>query len=102
MGVRSKPMGETPMQKRSGACSMVFCAAAGISMLGTVAAQSPGPGRVIAPGGELDESFGAGGKVNTDFHSLDSAWAVAVQPNGRIVAGGRADIGLGLPFKTGR
>jgi uncharacterized delta-60 repeat protein len=42
--------------------------------------------------GSLDPTFGAGGKVLTTFHptSLDSALAVAVQPDGKIVAVGRS------------
>jgi uncharacterized delta-60 repeat protein len=39
--------------------------------------------------GVLDSSFGTGGKVTTDFGpGLDSARAVAVQPDGKIVAAG--------------
>jgi len=45
-----------------------------------------------ARAGDLDPSFGTGGKVVTDFAGqLDEAFAVAVQDNGRIVAAGRAD-----------
>src|SRR5262245_16691153 len=43
--------------------------------------------------GTLDASFGTGGKVITDFaRSEDGAAAVALQPDGRIVAAGRATI----------
>ncbi|MGI9113087.1 MAG: delta-60 repeat domain-containing protein [Gaiellaceae bacterium] len=39
--------------------------------------------------GSLDASFGSGGRVTTDFGSrIDAAAAVAVQPDGRIVAVG--------------
>ena len=39
--------------------------------------------------GSLDATFGAGGKVTTDFPSPnDRAFAVAVQPDGKIVAAG--------------
>jgi uncharacterized delta-60 repeat protein len=42
-----------------------------------------------AAGGDLDPSFGTGGKVVTDFDGFqDEAWAVAVQPDGKVVAGG--------------
>ncbi len=42
-----------------------------------------------AAGGDLDPSFGTGGKVVTDFDAFqDEAWAVAVQPDGKVVAGG--------------
>jgi uncharacterized delta-60 repeat protein len=45
-----------------------------------------------ARAGDLDSSFGTGGKVVTDFAGqLDEAFAVAVQDNGRIVAAGGAD-----------
>jgi uncharacterized delta-60 repeat protein len=41
--------------------------------------------------GRLDERFGNGGKVATDFFGgSDGAQAVAVQPNGKIVVGGIA------------
>jgi uncharacterized delta-60 repeat protein len=40
--------------------------------------------------GSLDPSFGSGGKVLTDFGAVDGARAVAIQPNGKIVAGGES------------
>jgi uncharacterized delta-60 repeat protein len=40
------------------------------------------------PDGTLDTTFGAGGKVRTDFGSCEQAFAVAVQPDGKIVAAG--------------
>ena len=44
--------------------------------------------------GALDASFGDGGVVTTDFAgSTDNAWAVAVQPDGRIVLAGHAYTG---------
>jgi uncharacterized delta-60 repeat protein len=44
--------------------------------------------------GTLDPSFGAGGKVTTDFGPGGStAWAVALQPDGKIVAAGTAGPG---------
>jgi uncharacterized delta-60 repeat protein/uncharacterized repeat protein (TIGR01451 family) len=43
--------------------------------------------------GSLDTTFGAGGMVKTDFFGFrDSAHAVAIQTNGKIVVGGRAAI----------
>jgi uncharacterized delta-60 repeat protein len=47
---------------------------------------------VIASEGDLDPSFGAGGKVTTDFFNhLDRATDLALQPDGRIiVVGGSA------------
>lgn len=43
------------------------------------------------PDGSLDQSFGAGGKVLTTFqpNSIDGAGAVALQSDGKIIAGGR-------------
>ncbi len=44
----------------------------------------------LAASGDLDKSFGSGGKVLTDFGSAgpDDAHAVAVQPDGKIVVAG--------------
>jgi uncharacterized delta-60 repeat protein len=40
--------------------------------------------------GNLDPAFGLNGKVTTDFFNrFDEAFAIAVQPDGKIVAGGR-------------
>jgi uncharacterized delta-60 repeat protein len=39
-------------------------------------------------GGNLDPSFGSGGLVRTDFGGSDSAWCVALQEGGKIVAAG--------------
>src|SRR6266540_3496 len=53
--------------------------------------------------GDLDTSFGTGGKVVTDFGAgNDYAAAVAIQPNGKIVAGGDAQIGTTLGFALAR
>jgi uncharacterized delta-60 repeat protein len=41
-----------------------------------------------AASGDLDPSFGTGGKVTTDFGGDDAAYDVALQPNGKIVAAG--------------
>jgi uncharacterized delta-60 repeat protein len=40
--------------------------------------------------GTLDSSFGEDGKVTTEFLDSDVAHAIAIQPDGRIVAAGRA------------
>jgi uncharacterized delta-60 repeat protein len=42
--------------------------------------------------GSLDVGFGTGGKVTTGFGSYDYAFAVALQPDGKILAAGRAEI----------
>jgi hypothetical protein len=42
--------------------------------------------------GDLDPTFGSGGKVTTDFGGSEIGWGVAVQRDGRIViAGDRLD-----------
>ncbi|MBA3333837.1 MAG: hypothetical protein H0U30_07595 [Actinobacteria bacterium] len=38
--------------------------------------------------GDLDPSFGTGGKVATDFGGSEAAQALILQPNGKIVVGG--------------
>jgi uncharacterized delta-60 repeat protein len=43
---------------------------------------------VFAAPGDLDTTFGAGGKVTTDFGSNDLGQAVAIQPDGQIVVAG--------------
>jgi uncharacterized delta-60 repeat protein len=48
------------------------------------------------PDGTLDTAFGTGGKVTTDFGSGEQAYAVAVQPDGKIVAAGGAVTGFEL------
>jgi uncharacterized delta-60 repeat protein len=40
--------------------------------------------------GTLDTTFGPGGKVTTDFGTIDEAHAVAIQDDGKIVAAGWA------------
>ena len=54
--------------------------------------------------GSLDTTFGSGGKVVTSFGSQsDTAYAVVVQPDGRIVAGGHANTATrGIDFALAR
>jgi uncharacterized delta-60 repeat protein len=40
--------------------------------------------------GQPDQTFGVGGKVTTNIDSIDEAFAVALQPNGKIVLAGIA------------
>jgi uncharacterized delta-60 repeat protein len=62
----------------------VFVAVLVASLLSYVA-----PNRVKADDGDLDKSFGGGGKVITDFFgSEDEATSVAIQNDGKIVAVG--------------
>jgi uncharacterized delta-60 repeat protein len=43
----------------------------------------------LTRGGQLDETFGTGGRVLTDFSGgIDTPIAVTIQPDGRILAGG--------------
>ncbi len=47
-----------------------------------------------SPNGTLDNTFGTGGKVTTDFAGGDdAAFAVALQADGKIVAAGGAEAG---------
>ncbi|MDX3248117.1 calcium-binding protein [Streptomyces sp. ME18-1-4] len=53
--------------------------------------------------GSLDTTFGTGGKVTTDFGGTnDGAHAVAVQPDGKIVAAGQSGSGFTLDFALAR
>jgi uncharacterized delta-60 repeat protein len=53
------------------------------------------------PKGRLDSTFGDGGRVLTDFGFPAQAFGLAIQPGGRIVAGGWADDG-GYDFALAR
>lgn len=44
-----------------------------------------------AQSGYLDPSFGNGGWVNTDFGGKDQSGCVAVQPDGKLLVGGRSN-----------
>ena len=53
--------------------------------------------------GTLDTSFGAEGMATTDFlGDIDTAFAVAIQPDARIVAAGYASTGSGEVFALAR
>ncbi|HKP54076.1 MAG TPA: S-layer homology domain-containing protein [Chloroflexia bacterium] len=50
------------------------------------------------PDGTLDESFGNGGKVNTDFEAdIDAAYDLVLLPDGKIVLAGKASHRVCLP-----
>jgi uncharacterized delta-60 repeat protein len=67
-----------------------------LSVTGMLAWQLVVAAPVYASGGDLDPAFGVGGKVITDIAGgSDQASAVAVQPDGKIVAAGSADEGNG-------
>ena len=55
------------------------------------------------PDGSLDTSFGSGGTVTTDFgDSYDWAYAVVLQPDGKIVAAGVSDVSGSKDFALAR
>jgi uncharacterized delta-60 repeat protein len=54
------------------------------------------------PGGELDQSFGESGWVDTDFGSFEFAHAVAVQRDGGIVVAGEGDCRYAMCFVLAR
>ncbi len=55
------------------------------------------------PDGSLDGSFGAGGKVTTDFNGGDDvAYALAIEEDGKIVAVGYASNGVNTDFALAR
>src|SRR5262245_42515997 len=47
------------------------------------------PAALMAAPGDLDTSFGDGGKVMTDFGAAEVAAAMAIQPDGKLVVAGR-------------
>jgi uncharacterized delta-60 repeat protein len=50
------------------------------------------PALLSAARGDLDPTFGSGGKVTTDLGGSEVGWAVAVQRDGKVVVvGGRSD-----------
>src|SRR6266536_6144139 len=51
------------------------------------------PGAAVAAAGALDPTFGIGGEVTTDFGGSDSAQAVAIQSDGKILAAGLSGAG---------
>ena len=53
--------------------------------------------------GDLDPSFGDGGKVTTDFNvAQDIAFALRLQPDGKLVAAGQTGIGVASNFALAR
>jgi uncharacterized delta-60 repeat protein len=50
----------------------------------------------------LDTTFDSDGKVTTDFGAAEDASAVAIQPDGRIVAAGESQGGFGRDFALAR
>jgi uncharacterized delta-60 repeat protein len=61
------------------------------------------PALLSAARGDLDPTFGSGGKVTTDFGGNETAWGLAVQPDGKaVVAGTRFDPGPADDFVLAR
>lgn len=54
------------------------------------------------PNGSLDSTFGTGGTVTTDFDTDDGARALLLQPDGRLVAAGWAEIAGNSHFALAR
>ena len=54
------------------------------------------------PDGSVDASFGDGGIITTDFGSDDEAHALAIQPDGKLVAAGEALVGDNDDFALAR
>jgi uncharacterized delta-60 repeat protein len=52
--------------------------------------------------GQLDQTFGMGGKVVNDFSSIDQAYGIALQSNGRIVLAGISFNGANFDFTVAR
>ncbi len=59
---------------------------------------------LLAVDGDLDPTFGKGGKVRTNFsgRSNDIANSLAIQPDGKIVTSGFIDVGAGLQLVLAR
>src|SRR5207247_9415809 len=57
---------------------------------------------VDAAPGDLDTTFGTGGRVVTDFGGSEETPALALQPDGRIVVAGSSFLFLGFNFAFAR
>src|SRR5207253_1217236 len=70
----------------------VLRAASGLVALAAIAASSGAapPARRSAVAGDLDFTFGRSGQVTTDISDDDEAFAIVAQPDGKLVAAGRA------------
>jgi uncharacterized delta-60 repeat protein len=61
------------------------------------------PTLLVAARGDLDPTFGSGGKVTTDFGGNETAWGVAVQSDGKaVIVGTRFDPGPSDDFVLAR
>lgn len=59
-----------------------------LALLALVVVALPGAARAASPG-SLDDNFGAGGVITTDFGGHDAATALALQPDGKTVVVGQ-------------
>src|SRR5690606_41681255 len=70
-----------------------------IAVAGAATGSAPGKDFAVArylEGGELDTSFGTGGKLTTALGlDADTAYAIAIQPDGKILVGGDSNRGSG-------
>ncbi len=57
-----------------------------------------GGGGGVPAGGTLDTSFGTGGKVTTAIGTSAAAWALAIQPDDKLVAAGDSFTGAAHVF----
>jgi uncharacterized delta-60 repeat protein len=64
-----------------------------VQALGAVVLAAALPTAAVAAAGDLDATFGSGGKVATDLSGFnDRASAIAVQPDGKIVVAGTTNV----------
>lgn len=65
-----------------------------VTFLLVVALSAVGVASLEAARGDLDPTFGSGGKVTTDFGGVEMGWGIALQRDGKaVVAGDRFDPG---------
>jgi uncharacterized delta-60 repeat protein len=72
-------------------------AALAVALLGSIGVSGAWPGAALAAAGDLDPTFGRGGKVTTSFSVNDHANAMAIQADGKIVLAGAAGGAAGGP-----
>ncbi|HTP11794.1 MAG TPA: delta-60 repeat domain-containing protein, partial [Anaerolineae bacterium] len=69
---------------------LILLSATGLVAARDAAIRSEAPPAAAAADGDLDATFGSGGKVTTDFNGTDVANSLAIQSDGKPVAGGYA------------
>ena len=73
-----------------------------VTVFGVWLLSGPSGSAFALPPGDLDPSFGTNGRVTTSFGGVESARAVLVQADGKIVVGGTRDIAENLDFALAR